>query len=127
MQVAADDLGSQLPDCRDPPGVVTWTGRDCNRLWFQTQGDVQGGVGDLAAPFTLPITIGHQNHSYLLFRLPSPGQPAGVAPALWASLMAKPGFSLHFAPTRIEVAASKDLAYDVGTFEFKLNDDKALP
>ena len=43
---------------------------------------------------------------------------------LWASLMAKPGFSLHFAPTRVEVAGSKDLAYDVGTFELKLNDDK---
>ena len=81
MQVAADDLGSQLLDCRHPPGVVTWTGRDCNRLWFQTQGDVQGGVGDLAAPFTQPITVGHQNHSYLLFRLPLPGQPAGAAPA----------------------------------------------
>src|SRR5215471_9112975 len=42
---------------------LSWTGRDCNRLWFQTQGDVQGGVGDLAALLTQPITIGHQNHS----------------------------------------------------------------
>jgi ketosteroid isomerase-like protein len=37
--------------------------------------------------------------------------------------MAKPGFSLHFAPTLIEVADSKDLAYDIGTFELKLNDE----
>ena len=37
--------------------------------------------------------------------------------------MGKPGFSLHFAPTRIEVADSKDLAYDVGTFELNLNDE----
>ena len=43
---------------------------------------------------------------------------------LWTQLMAKPGFSLHFAPQRIEVAGSKDLAYDVGTFELKLNDEK---
>src|SRR5215469_17349673 len=46
---------------------LSWTGRDCNRLRFQTKGHVQGGVGDLAAPLTQPITIGHQNHSYLLF------------------------------------------------------------
>jgi uncharacterized protein (TIGR02246 family) len=43
---------------------------------------------------------------------------------LWTALMAKPGFSLHFAPTHIEVAGSKDLAYDVGTFELRLNDEK---
>lgn len=41
---------------------------------------------------------------------------------LWTSLMAKPGFSLHFAPTHVEVAESKEMAYDIGTFELKLND-----
>ena len=41
---------------------------------------------------------------------------------LWTTLMAKPGFSLHFAPTRVEVAESKEMAYDIGTFELKLND-----
>jgi uncharacterized protein (TIGR02246 family) len=45
---------------------------------------------------------------------------------IWTQLMAKPGFSLLFAPQRIEVAASKDLAYDVGTFELTLNDDKGV-
>jgi len=59
--------------------------------------------------------------SALPFNAPSATGKAQIQ-QLWASLMAKPGFSLHFAPTRIEVAASKDLAYDVGTFEFKLND-----
>jgi len=43
---------------------------------------------------------------------------------LWRALMAKPGFSLRFAPTHIEVAASRDLAFDVGTFALSLNDDK---
>ena len=33
-----------------------------------------------------------------------------------------PGFSLTFGPTKIEVAKSGDLAYDVGTFELKAND-----
>jgi uncharacterized protein (TIGR02246 family) len=41
---------------------------------------------------------------------------------VWTQLMAKPGFSLRFAPTQIEVANSKDMAYDIGTFELKLND-----
>ncbi len=41
---------------------------------------------------------------------------------LWASLMAKPGFSMHFAPTHVEVAKSKEMAYDIGTFQLKLND-----
>jgi ketosteroid isomerase-like protein len=41
---------------------------------------------------------------------------------LWSHLMALPGFSLSFAPTKIEVAKSGDLAYDVGTFELKTAD-----
>ena len=45
---------------------------------------------------------------------------------LWRTLMAKPGFSLRFAPTHIEVAASRDLAFDVGTFVLSLNDDKGV-
>ena len=31
---------------------------------------------------------------------------------LWSALMAKPGFSLSFAPTKIDGAESNDLAYD---------------
>lgn len=46
---------------------------------------------------------------------------------LWTGLMAKPGFSLHFAPTKIEVAKARDIAYDAGTFELKLNDEKGAP
>ncbi len=41
---------------------------------------------------------------------------------LWAGLMSMPGFALSFAPTKIEVAKSGEMAYDVGTFELKLND-----
>jgi len=44
--------------------------------------------------------------------------------ALWKALMAKPGFSLHFAPTRVEVANSRDMAFDVGTFVLNLDDDE---
>jgi uncharacterized protein (TIGR02246 family) len=43
---------------------------------------------------------------------------------LWKALMAKPGFSLRFGPTHIEVANSKEMAFDVGTFMLHLDDDK---
>jgi uncharacterized protein (TIGR02246 family) len=45
----------------------------------------------------------------------------------WAGLMAKPGFSIHFEPTRIVVAKSRDVAYDVGTFELTMNDEHGKP
>jgi ketosteroid isomerase-like protein len=41
---------------------------------------------------------------------------------VWTHLTSLPGFALTFAPTKIEVAKSGDLAYDVGTFELKAND-----
>ncbi len=41
---------------------------------------------------------------------------------VWAHLTSLPGFALTFGPTKIEVAKSGDLAYDVGTFELKSND-----
>jgi ketosteroid isomerase-like protein len=46
---------------------------------------------------------------------------------VWSSLMAKPGFSLTFAPTKIDIAKSGDLAYEVGTFELKMNDAQGNP
>jgi len=41
---------------------------------------------------------------------------------LWSQLMAEPGFGLSFAPTKIEVSKSGDMAYEIGTFELKSND-----
>ena len=41
---------------------------------------------------------------------------------LWTHLTTMPGFALTFSPTKIEVATSGDLAYDIGTFELKAND-----
>jgi uncharacterized protein (TIGR02246 family) len=45
----------------------------------------------------------------------------------WAGLMAKPGFSIHFEPTRIVVAKSRDVAFDLGTFELTMNDEHGKP
>ena len=42
-------------------------------------------------------------------------------------MLALPGVSLSFVPTSIEVAKSKDMAYDVGTYELKLNDPQGNP
>ena len=45
----------------------------------------------------------------------------------WAGLMAKPGYSLTFAPTKIEVASAGDMAWEIGTFELRLNDAQGQP
>ncbi len=41
---------------------------------------------------------------------------------VWSQLMSNPGYSLHFGPTKIEVARSADLAYEIGTFELTMAD-----
>jgi uncharacterized protein (TIGR02246 family) len=46
---------------------------------------------------------------------------------MWSHLMSLPGFSLSFAPTKIEVAKSGELAFDVGTFVLKANDAQGNP
>lgn len=46
---------------------------------------------------------------------------------VWTGLMAKPGFAIHFEPTRIMVAKSGDVAFDVGTFELTMNDAQGKP
>jgi len=46
---------------------------------------------------------------------------------LWSQLMSKPGFALSFAPTRIVVSKSHDMAYEIGTFDLKLNDAEGNP
>lgn len=45
----------------------------------------------------------------------------------WAGLMAKPGFAIHFEPTRIVVAKAGDVAFDVGTFELTMNTEQGKP
>jgi uncharacterized protein (TIGR02246 family) len=63
-----------------------------------------------ALPFNAPIATGKEQIQ-----------------KMWTGLMGMPGFSLSFAPAKIEVAKSGDLAYDVGTFELKLNDANGSP
>jgi uncharacterized protein (TIGR02246 family) len=41
---------------------------------------------------------------------------------VWSQLMSNPGYSLRFRPTKIEVARSGDLAYEIGTFDLTLAD-----
>jgi ketosteroid isomerase-like protein len=45
----------------------------------------------------------------------------------WAALMAKPGYSLTFEPTKIEVASAGDMAWEIGTFQLRLNDAQGQP
>jgi ketosteroid isomerase-like protein len=58
-----------------------------------------------AYPFNAPIATGKE-----------------AIQQLWSHLMSLPGFALSFTPTKIEVARSGDIAYDVGTFEMKTTD-----
>lgn len=45
----------------------------------------------------------------------------------WSHLLALPGVDLTFAPTKIELAKSRDMAYDVGTYQLKVNDPQGNP
>lgn len=45
----------------------------------------------------------------------------------WAGLMGMPGFALTFAPTKVEVSRSGDLAYDLGDYALTVNDKKGKP
>src|SRR5215472_17208009 len=46
---------------------------------------------------------------------------------VWSMLMSNPGDSLRFGPTKIEVARSGDLAYEIGTFDLTLASDAGKP
>ncbi len=77
--------------------------------------DLDGAVAPYAAdgfmlPFNAPIAAG-----------------ASSIRQVWSSLMSKPGFYLSFAPTKIVIAGSGDMAWEVGTFELKLNDAQSNP
>jgi ketosteroid isomerase-like protein len=46
---------------------------------------------------------------------------------VWQHLMSAPGFALNFSPSKIDVSKSGDMAYEIGTFELKMNDEKGQP
>lgn len=46
---------------------------------------------------------------------------------LWAGMLGLPGFALTFAPSKVEVARSGDLAYETGEYEMTVNDKKGKP
>jgi uncharacterized protein (TIGR02246 family) len=47
--------------------------------------------------------------------------------AVWKQMLSAPGLKISFIPTMVEVAKSKDLAYDVGTYEETVNDAQGNP
>jgi ketosteroid isomerase-like protein len=91
--------------------------RDADKAWSQAaqSKDLDKTIsfyadGASVLPFNAPIATGKDQIKQV-----------------WSSLMSKPGFSLTFAPTNIEIAKSGDLAYEVGTFELKMNDAQGNP
>jgi ketosteroid isomerase-like protein len=47
--------------------------------------------------------------------------------AMFARFQAMPGFSVHWTPTKADVAASGELAMTAGTYEFIVNDPQGKP
>ena len=47
--------------------------------------------------------------------------------ANWSHFMSLPGFNIQFAPSKIAVAKSRDLAYEIGTYQFTVNDQQGKP
>jgi Ketosteroid isomerase homolog len=68
------------------------------------------GDGASVLPFNTPLATGKNNIR-----------------DLWSHLFATPGFHLQFAPTTVDVATSGDMAYDIGTFELKMNGPQGTP
>ena len=106
------------------PGISTATGpseeqriRDLDKSW-----SAAAASKDAAKTASFYADDG----SLLPFNGPIVNGKAKIQEA-WAGLVAKPGFAIHFEPTRIVVAKSHDMAYDIGTFELTMNDDKGKP
>jgi len=62
--------------------------------------------------------------------LPPGGQMVSGNEAIakaWQQMLAQPGFALTFAPTRIEVARSGDLAYEIGDYALTAKDKRGRP
>src|SRR5690242_1449903 len=91
--------------------------RELDRAWSQAaqQKDLEKTVSYYAddasvLPFNAPIASGKDQIR-----------------STWQHLMSAPGFSLTFAPTRVDVSKSADMAYEIGTFELKMNDSQGNP
>jgi uncharacterized protein (TIGR02246 family) len=91
--------------------------RDLDKQWSQA-----AGAKDAAKTASFYAEDG----SMLPFGTPIVNGRARIQET-WAGLMAKPGFAIHFEPTRIVVAKSADVAFDVGTFELTMNDAQGKP
>ena len=91
--------------------------RRIDALWSNAaqEKDLEGAVHPYAddasmLPFAAPIATG-----------------TDAIRQTWAGLMAKPGYALTFVPTKIEVASAGDMAWEIGTFELRLNDAQGQP
>ena len=47
--------------------------------------------------------------------------------SVWSQLLSNPAASLTFAPAKIVVSESRDLAYEIGTFQVTANDAQGKP
>jgi uncharacterized protein (TIGR02246 family) len=63
--------------------------------------------------------------------LMAPGSPVAhgrdAIQKAFATMMADPNFALSFAPTKVEVSKSGDMAYDIGDYQLTLSGKKGKP
>jgi ketosteroid isomerase-like protein len=91
--------------------------RDADKEWSQAVGakDLDKSTSFYATdasvlPFNAPLSTGRE-----------------PIRQLWSHLFDMPGFHLQFAPTKIEISKSGDMAYDLGTFELRTNGSDGSP
>lgn len=95
------------------PAAVEQAIRDLDKKWVgaAARGDVATIVG-----FYAP------DGAFLTPNAPPAVGPEAIGEA-WKGLLSLPNVSLNFRPTRIDVAASGDLATDIGTYDLAFSSD----
>jgi len=99
------------------PSADESTIRKIDQAWAQAA--ETGNLAGVVAPYA-------SDGSLLPFKAPIATGTKAIR-EVWSQLMAMPGYSLKFSPTRITVAKSGDMAWEVGTFELRLNDPQGKP
>ena len=89
------------------PAAVEQEIRDLDKKWV---GAMARGDDATIANFYAPDGV------FLTPNAPPTEGPKAIGEA-WKGLMSLPNLSLNFRPTRIDVAASGDLATDIGTYD----------
>lgn len=113
-------------------GAAAFTLAACNQGGSKISPDEQA-IRDLDAQWVNVINNKDANGAAAMYAedggIYAPNAPPAVGHeavlATWITLLQTPGFALSFQPSKITIAASKDLAIDVGTYTLRTGDVNA--